>query len=222
MDKKNINFFYRECLRGNSLLRSFQNLEIQKQVKINGKSLDLGAKSDEQSYNEYITKDVNLEMTYTDFFNKGKNLLSFDLNYKFPIDDESYQNILIFNVLEHIYDTRNVLNESYRVLKKDGVLYGSVPFLFRHHNDPSDYWRFTDDAMLKLLKEAGFKNIKIKRQGIGIFNLVNSFLSNYLRFKKLIFLSWRLGFFLDYIFSIRKKKSNNNIYLGIFFTCNKK
>ena len=46
----NINkFFYKECIKGMSLLRTMQNFEINKKVKLKGKCLDLGAKSKLQS-----------------------------------------------------------------------------------------------------------------------------------------------------------------------------
>ena len=40
----------------------------------------------------------------------------------FPINDNEYDNILIFNVLEHVYNTPNILSESFRVLNKNGKL----------------------------------------------------------------------------------------------------
>ena len=217
------NFFYKECMKGRSLLRSFQNFEIKKKVKLFGNCLDLGAKNQSQSYYEFIKINNDTKITYTDFYHNGDEILNFDLNSKFPINDNSFDNILIFNVLEHIYDTNNVLSETHRILSKNGILYGATPFLFRHHEDPNDFWRFTDQAMYQLLQNHGFKNIKVVRQGTGIFNLLNSLISSYFKNRKLISILWKFSFFLQRITNKRNKKNNNknDLYLGIFFSCQK-
>src|SRR5205814_1397970 len=41
--------------------------------------------------------------------------------------------------------------EVYRVLRLDGVLVVSCPFYFHQHGYPSDYWRFTPQALGVLL-----------------------------------------------------------------------
>ena len=215
-------FFYKECFKGRSLLRSFQNLNIKQNVKIHGKCLDLGSKNTNPSYYEFINKTKNCEITFSDLNSKDKKILSFDFNKKFPIQNNEFDNILVFNVLEHVYDTKNLLSESYRILKNNGKLYGVVPFLFLYHKDPSDYWRFTHEVLEKLLKETGYKKIKIIKHGTGVFAVINSMYSQRLRFKILIYSSWWLGFILDSFYKkFLKKNKIENIYLGLYFECEK-
>lgn len=51
----------------------------------------------------------------------------FNINESFPFEDRSFDVVLLFDTLEHIFDPCSVLRESYRVLKKDGILYCGVP-----------------------------------------------------------------------------------------------
>jgi ubiquinone/menaquinone biosynthesis C-methylase UbiE len=46
---------------------------------------------------------------------------------KMPYEDQTFDYIFSFSVLEHVNDIEAVLKECYRVLKTDGVLYLSVP-----------------------------------------------------------------------------------------------
>ncbi len=218
------NFFFKECMKGRSLIRSFQNQDIKNNVKIFGNCLDLGSKNSNPSYYEYINfnnNNNNFNMTYSDFYSKDKNVLSFDFNKKFPMKDNTFDNVLIFNVLEHVYNTSNVLEETRRVLKKNGKVYGVIPFLFLYHKDPSDYWRFTHEALEKLLEESGFINIKIQKHGLGTFTVINSIYSQMLRWRILMYISWTFGFFLDLIIKSIRKNRKENLYLGLYFECEK-
>lgn len=79
-----------------------------------------------------------------------------------PFADESIESIACCAVLEHVTDPFLALKEMLRVLKKGGLLYMYVPFLFYHHSQGryGDYWRFTDDGVKELLKD--FFEVRIK------------------------------------------------------------
>jgi len=70
---------------------------------------------------------------------------------KLPFADASFGCVLAFNTFEHVQRFWIGFEEVFRVLKPDGVLLMSVPFHFRIHNHPSDYWRFTPEALDVLL-----------------------------------------------------------------------
>jgi len=76
-----------------------------------------------------------------------------------PFEDNSVETIFCFNVLEHIYNHKNVINEVYRVLKPNGKFYISVPFLLNKHADPYDFFRYTDTTLDRLHSEVGFEKI---------------------------------------------------------------
>lgn len=51
----------------------------------------------------------------------------FDVNENLSFEDESFDIVLIFDTLEHVFDPCFILKESYRVLKPDGILYCGIP-----------------------------------------------------------------------------------------------
>ena len=92
-----------------------------------------------------------------------------DLRKKLNIQSNKYNNVLIYNVLEHIDNHSNTFKEIKRIINKIANLFGSTPFLYQVHGAPKDYFRFTKDFFMEKLKINGFKKIKIKCLGFGPF-----------------------------------------------------
>jgi SAM-dependent methyltransferase len=78
-----------------------------------------------------------------------------------PLADGSADAVLLTQVLEHVPDPAVVLRESARVLRTDGALFATVPFVWELHELPHDYWRFTPASLDGLLADAGFTRIEI-------------------------------------------------------------
>ncbi len=70
-----------------------------------------------------------------------------------PFADGSVGTVIAMNTLEHVPRFWRGLEEAYRVLRPDGVLLLSGPFYFHVHAYPSDYWRFTPEALAVLLRD---------------------------------------------------------------------
>jgi SAM-dependent methyltransferase len=70
-----------------------------------------------------------------------------------PVDDEVFDTVLLLETLEHVADPDSVLNEAFRVLKTGGRLFLSVPFMYRHHPNPTDYIRWTHEKLFVELEE---------------------------------------------------------------------
>lgn len=60
--------------------------------------------------------------------------------------------VLCTEVLEHTLQPFDAVNEMERILKKDGVLFLTVPFNFRIHGPLPDCWRFTEHGLRALFK----------------------------------------------------------------------
>lgn len=84
-----------------------------------------------------------------------------DLTKRLPFQDNSFDVVFVTNTLEHLPDTEKVLAEIYRVLKKGGVILGTMPFLIRIHQKPYDFNRYTHYKMKLLLEQAGFSDITV-------------------------------------------------------------
>ena len=80
----------------------------------------------------------------------------------FPIADNTYKSCLCFNTLEHVYDARFMLDEMYRVLAPGGTAYITVPFMFRIHGHPDDYFRGTPSWWRESLLRSGFAETELE------------------------------------------------------------
>ena len=88
-----------------------------------------------------------------------------DLSKEFPFDDNYADTLISFQVLEHLPTPQFHLSECYRILKPGGALLLSVPFQWRVHEAPYDYFRYTRFGLEYMLNEAGFKDITIREMG---------------------------------------------------------
>ena len=83
-----------------------------------------------------------------------------------PIDDHSFDVVILAEVLEHVPDPEVVLHEAFRVLKRGGLFLMSTPFMIPIHLEPSDYRRFTDQYFMEVLARTGFSEIVVEKQGL--------------------------------------------------------
>jgi hypothetical protein len=74
----------------------------------------------------------------------------------------------LFEVLEHVWPASTVLSEIQRVLRQDGTLYLSVPFLYPIHDAPNDFHRFTIHGIRHYLDYGGFHIIQEKQHGSSL------------------------------------------------------
>src|SRR3990167_8291343 len=60
-----------------------------------------------------------------------------------PFKDNCFDAVICTELLEHLKEPGECLEEIKRVLKPQGYLYLSVPQSWGLHYEPRDYWRFT-------------------------------------------------------------------------------
>jgi SAM-dependent methyltransferase len=70
-----------------------------------------------------------------------------------PQADESIGTVIAMSTFEHVPRFWRGFEEIQRVLRSDGVFLLSCPFYFHIHSFPSDYWRFTPEALDLLLED---------------------------------------------------------------------
>jgi len=71
-------------------------------------------------------------------------------------NNDSFDLVVSDQVLEHVSGNPfTAISESFRVLKPGGICIHATVMLYQIHGYPSDYWRFTPDALELLCEESG-------------------------------------------------------------------
>jgi SAM-dependent methyltransferase len=133
-----------------------------------GKLLDYGCGKmpykkfilENSNVSEYIGIDIENALDYKgdkpNFTWKGDTL---------PFENETFDTIFATEVFEHIHDLDFALIEIYRVLKKGGYLFFTVPYLWTLHEVPNDEYRYTPFSLEKKFKRANFMVVNIFATG---------------------------------------------------------
>jgi SAM-dependent methyltransferase len=146
---------------------------------ITGKTLDVGCggKPYEQLCNssEYIGLEFdspeNRANKKADSFYNGKD---------FPFIENEFDSVITTQVLEHVADQTRFFKEINRVLKIDGKLLLTVPFIYNEHEQPNDYVRYSSFGLKAEIENYGFEIIEFRKSISDIrvlFQLLNDYIS---------------------------------------------
>jgi SAM-dependent methyltransferase len=132
---------------------------------LHGKLLDFGCGS--KPYRSLIN--VN-EYVGVDFVNEGHphDNEQIDIFYdgkRIPVDDGTFDSALSSEVFEHIFNLDEVLQELYRVIKPGGTILITCPFVWKEHELPNDYARYTHFALKHLFEKNGFSIKEMDKSG---------------------------------------------------------
>jgi len=134
------------------LLKKFFNFEIKNILKV----LDVGCKD----------KCLRKPFEKKGFFYEGIDVdVVYFNNDKFPLKSNTFVILVYLAVIEHIKNTKNFLNEIYRVLKKWGFIFFSTPnwfYAYKNFSDDHSYVKpFTKRSLYQMLSHFNFKDIHI-------------------------------------------------------------
>jgi len=73
-----------------------------------------------------------------------------------PVEDCRFDFIVFTQVMEHLPEPGTVLAELNRVLKPGGKMLYSGPLFFEEHEQPYDFYRYTQYALRHLFEQGGF------------------------------------------------------------------
>ena len=87
-----------------------------------------------------------------------------DLTHPFPelerdLGGRLFGTIFCLSVLEHCEQPFLMADNLSRLLMPGGAIYVSVPFAWKFHGYPSDYWRFTHEGVKKLFPALRFDRL---------------------------------------------------------------
>jgi len=126
------------------------------------------------SVDEYVGLEIdsvkNRAAKRADYFYDGNT---------FPFGDSSYDGLICNQVLEHIFAPDQFLKEISRVLKPNGDLLLTVPFVWDEHEQPLDYARYSSFGLRHLLERSGFIVVEQRKTNADarvLFQLTNAYL----------------------------------------------
>lgn len=146
-------------------IRGYQYKQVKKFSggKRSKKILELGSGPLVKGKYHYSTKHL---------FDESNEFIQSDIVKKFghPIIDATtmkfkskYDIIMCLNVLEHIYEYEKAVKNIHEALKPGGTAVISVPTFYPLHDEPGDYWRFTEHSLRKILSD--FKKVTLTYKG---------------------------------------------------------
>ena len=166
-----INPFY---IARKALLESIKELGD----NISGRTLDVGCGT--KPYEKYfksseyigleIETTVHREVSKADFFYDGT---------KFPFNNNEFDSIVTNQVFEHVFNADSFLNEINRVLKKNGILLLTVPFVWDEHEQPYDFARYSSFGIKSVLEKNGFEIIA-HRKTVTNFGVIIQLINGYI------------------------------------------
>lgn len=155
--------------------------EISKKYDIEGKILlDVGAGN--QPYKIFFNKlkyescdsdQIIKEMKYDVL--DAKHDFYCNINERIPRDNKYYDIVLCSEVLEHVYDPKNVVKEISRILKDDGIFVITVPQCGGEHMLPHNYFNYLSPGIEHLLKENNLTPLSISKPSGGFHLIGNVF-----------------------------------------------
>ena len=181
--------------------------------KLEGDILDIGSK--DRRYDFFMKKKpIAIDIIER----KEKEIIYGDVN-NMDFEDGRFDSVVCLEVLEHLTTPHKAVSEIHRVLKKNGTLLLSVPFMVKAHGD---YMRFTKNYLQEKIFNL-FSEVKI--YPIGNFYAI---ILDILRDKiiKIKFTPFRYFSYLPYLllalFIPFSKLSKEDGYIsGYFIVANK-
>jgi SAM-dependent methyltransferase len=133
-------------------------------ARFRGVLYDLGC--GESPYKDWLTQYAEryVGVDWSDSLHQATADVVASLNDPLPIDGEVADSVLSLSVLEHLREPQVMLREACRILKPGGNLVLQVPWQWKIHEAPHDYYRYTPYGLQHLLEQAGFTEVEISPQ----------------------------------------------------------
>ena len=210
--------FLKLIFKKNSLLRVLQIYQCSN-IVLYGTSIEFGVTDNKDKTFSNFVKGKSKFHYSNKISNKKLKIFYSDLTKKLIIPSKNYNNVLFFNILEHLPEYELAFSEIFRILKKGGSFIGSVPFIYQIHAAPDDYFRFTKQFFKLNLKKYKFKHVKVKALGFGPFTACYSLLYPYLKYLPLLSqICLLLAYVLDSFIQAFVKTNLKEIFpVGYFF-----
>ena len=124
---------------------------------LSGDILDVGCGSKPYKNLFNYEKYIGMDIENPGHDHKNEDIDVFYDGTIFPFEDKTFDGVLANQVLEHVFNPDEFLKQINRVLKVNGHLLLTVPFIWDEHEQPYDYGRYSSFGLKSLLEKNGFK-----------------------------------------------------------------
>ena len=104
-----------------------------------------------------------------------------DLNQELHFESGEFDTIILSDVLEHIREPALLWSEMSRVLSEGGKILMNVPFYYWLHEQPHDYYRYTEFALQRFVEMSGLRLVVLEPIGGAPEVVVDVFFQDYPR-----------------------------------------
>lgn len=129
---------------------------------LRGRLVDIGCgeKPWRELYAPYVEEHIGIDHPQT--LHDRRSIDVFGTSYAIPARDASFDSAVSTAVLEHLEEPEQALQECHRVLKPGGTAIYTVPFIWHLHEEPRDFYRFTNHALRYLFEKVGFEVLELQ------------------------------------------------------------
>jgi len=135
-------------------------------------------------YRDLVTETVCIDWTFSEHDHTHVDQ-EVDLNGPLPFEAQRFDTVLLADVLEHIAKPWALAHEVARVLSPGGKAIMMVPFLYGLHEQPHDYYRYTEFAVRKLFEDASMELLELEAYG-GLPDVLIDLMSKGLAARKVL------------------------------------
>jgi SAM-dependent methyltransferase len=133
----------------------YKNIKIYSK-NITGTTLDIGCGSKPYASLFRTDKYIGMDIEVSGHKHTDSQIDIFYNGVEIPFEDNYFDSIVCFEVLEHVFNPDIFLMEASRVLKTGGKALFTVPFVWDEHEQPFDFARYSSFGLKSMFEKNGF------------------------------------------------------------------
>lgn len=129
---------------------------------VSGSMVDIGCglKPYKIIFSPYVSQYVGVDLSDSPH---GKlNIDVIGSAYNTTLQSSSCDVVLCTEVLEHLEEPVSAVMEINRILKKEGIVILTVPFFWHIHEEPRDFFRYSEYGLRHIFDQTGFEILEIR------------------------------------------------------------